>query len=190
MKFPLYTFWPGELSDETCDSITEHGMGIKPQQAGVGNAGDIEMKIRSALTRTLNRDDPQFRQLFELVDSRFGQANRSNFGVDLDSYDFMNMTTYEEDRQGQYVWHHDLFWDWAPYHRKLSCVIQLSCPNTYEGGDLQLDSTACGGHPDPAEMRARGSIIIFPAFVPHRVTTVTKGVRHSLVAWMLGPQWR
>ena len=36
------------------------------------------------------------------------------------------------------------------------------------------------------EIRPRGSIIVFPSFVWHRVTPVTKGTRYSLVVWSLG----
>ena len=38
--------------------------------------------------------------------------------------------------------------------------------------------------------RARGSVIIFPSFVWHRVTPVTKGTRYSMVMGDLGAPWR
>ena len=40
------------------------------------------------------------------------------------------------------------------------------------------------------EIRPRGSIIIFPSFVWHRVAPVTKGTRYSLVVWSLGYPFR
>jgi predicted 2-oxoglutarate/Fe(II)-dependent dioxygenase YbiX len=36
------------------------------------------------------------------------------------------------------------------------------------------------------EILPKGSIIIFPSFVWHRVKPVTKGARYSLVVWNLG----
>ena len=36
------------------------------------------------------------------------------------------------------------------------------------------------------EILPKGSIIVFPSFVWHRVKPVTKGVRYSLVMWNLG----
>ena len=36
------------------------------------------------------------------------------------------------------------------------------------------------------EIRPRGSIIVFPSFVWHRVNPVTRGTRYSLVMWNLG----
>jgi len=36
------------------------------------------------------------------------------------------------------------------------------------------------------EILPRGSIVVFPSHVWHRVRPVTKGVRYSLVIWNLG----
>ena len=36
------------------------------------------------------------------------------------------------------------------------------------------------------EILPKGSVIVFPSFVWHRVKPVTKGVRYSLVMWNLG----
>ena len=36
------------------------------------------------------------------------------------------------------------------------------------------------------EILPKGSIIVFPSFLWHRVKPVTKGVRYSLVVWNLG----
>ena len=110
---------------------------------------------------------------------------------------------------GQYYgWHCDS-WD-KPYSRppladgtrpkdhgkirKLSVTISLSHPDEYEGGNLEFDFRnqvdwdrnkkaaihSCDG------IRPRGSIIVFPSFVWHRVAPVTKGTRYSLVIWNLG----
>ena len=80
--------------------------------------------------------------------------------------------------------------------RKLSMTISLSHPEEYEGGNFEVDlrnSTDYDNKTDRkhskrlvTEIRPRGSIIIFPSFVWHRVTPVTKGTRHSLVVWSLG----
>jgi len=36
------------------------------------------------------------------------------------------------------------------------------------------------------EILSKGSIIVFPSFLWHRVKPVTKGTRYSLVVWNLG----
>ena len=40
------------------------------------------------------------------------------------------------------------------------------------------------------EIRPRGSIIVFPSFVWHRVKPVTSGTRYSLVVWHLGRSFK
>ena len=40
------------------------------------------------------------------------------------------------------------------------------------------------------EILPQGSIVIFPSYLWHRVTPVTKGVRYSLVIWNLGYPFR
>ena len=74
--------------------------------------------------------------------------------------------------------------------RKISLTINLNSPGDYEGGDLKFDF---GEHTEDGqrfhtceEIRPQGSIIVFPSFLPHCVTPVTKGTRYSLVLWCLG----
>ena len=65
-------------------------------------------------------------------------------------------------------------------NRKISLTLQLSDPDSYEGGDLVLDFA---GFTAP---RGLGSVTLFPSFIKHGVRPVTKGTRYSLVAWVSG----
>ena len=73
--------------------------------------------------------------------------------------------------------------------RKLSMTINLNKPGEYEGGNLKFDfgphSTGERYH-ECVEIRPQGSVIIFPSYIYHQVTPVTKGTRYSLVLWTLG----
>ena len=71
--------------------------------------------------------------------------------------------------------------------RKLSFSIQLSDPDDYEGGNLQLMDEHNKSYIAP---RQRGSIILFDSRTPHRVHKVRKGERKSLVGWVVGPRWK
>ena len=71
--------------------------------------------------------------------------------------------------------------------RKLSMTINLTDPNTYEGGDLMFDfGENDGSKCKIEEAREQGTIIVFPSFLQHCVSPVTKGIRYSLVNWTLG----
>ena len=71
--------------------------------------------------------------------------------------------------------------------RKLSFVVQLSNPEDYEGGNLQLLAEDGKSYFAP---RQRGTIVIFDSRTQHRVLKVTKGQRKSLVGWVVGPRWK
>ena len=65
-------------------------------------------------------------------------------------------------------------------------TVQLSRPEDYEGGDLEL---FFGSEPYRVQ-KSRGTVIAFPSFALHRVTPVTRGTRWSLFAWICGARWR
>jgi PKHD-type hydroxylase len=77
--------------------------------------------------------------------------------------------------------------------RKISLTINLNEPGDYDGGNLKFDF---GPHVDGdqyhecIEIRPQGSIVVFPGFVNHCVTPVTRGTRYSLVLWSLGKPWK
>ena len=78
--------------------------------------------------------------------------------------------------------------------RKLSVTCQLTDGSEYEGGELEFDFRDY----DPnirdeskhlikaKEVLPKGSIVVFPSHVWHRVKPVKKGTRYSLVLWNLG----
>lgn len=91
--------------------------------------------------------------------------------------------------------HHDWHVDTLSHGdrvRKLSVVLQLDPADAYVGGDVQLSRF---GAPSPTplalprELREQGSVLVFPAYLLHRVTPVTSGLRRALVAWVLGPRY-
>ena len=77
--------------------------------------------------------------------------------------------------------------------RKLSMTINLNEPGEYDGGNLKFDfgpHAAGKRFHEVEEIRPQGSIIVFPSFVYHQVTPVTKGTRYSLVVWNLGAPFK
>ena len=78
--------------------------------------------------------------------------------------------------------------------RKISMTLNLNPPGEYDGGDLKFDF---GVHAEKEsrfhlceEIRPQGSMIVFPSFVKHCVTPVTRGTRYSLVLWSIGEPWK
>jgi PKHD-type hydroxylase len=84
---------------------------------------------------------------------------------------------------GQFDWHNDYSHGLSDAPRKLTIIIQLSEPEDYEGGALEIMGTRVEELP-----RARGTIAVFPSLLFHRVTPVVRGLRRSLVSWIAGPR--
>jgi PKHD-type hydroxylase len=115
------------------------------------------------------------------------EANRNLYGFDLTCWtDRIQYTVYG--KTSHYRWHNDsvpndLFPDLT---RKLSISFILSDPDEYEGGEFQLmNNNALMTYKPP-----KGTAIIFPSTVTHRVRPVKSGVRKSLVGWYSGPHWK
>ena len=84
----------------------------------------------------------------------------------------------------KFDWHVDIGAGQAS-NRKLSITVQLSDEAAYAGGALQFISA-----PDVDCPKSRGTAILFPSYLAHRVSDVTDGVRSSLVAWAAGVPFR
>lgn len=67
--------------------------------------------------------------------------------------------------------------------RKISASLLLNDESEYEGGDFVILE-------EVVKVKKQGTIIVFPSFMAHKVTPVTKGVRYSAVCWMAGPKWK
>lgn len=125
--------------------------------------------------------------IFQRITDIVIKTNYEYFGFDLTGMvEGLQFTRYDSP-DGHYGWHCDMGPDSVP--RKLSLTIQLSDPDSYIGGDLQLSP---GGSIVEAQVagRERGRAFLFPSWMPHRVTPVTEGTRYSLVAWVTGPPFR
>lgn len=137
------------------------------------------------------------------------RANRENFLYNLRCIDGESMQ-YTRYGVGQfYGWHNDagLAGQYKPVSfgnrsegiaqdylnenvemvRKLSFVLQLSDPDAYEGGNLQLLDEAGKSYFAP---RKRGTVVLFDSRTMHRVTKVKSGLRKSIVGWTVGPRWK
>jgi PKHD-type hydroxylase len=184
----LYT---GLFSARTCDFIIHEGLSLPKEPGHVGHGGKmvVDEQVRTSTVRWVPNKKP-FADIYTRVQELFHEANASVFGFDLATLPKLQFTEYrarKDGRQDHYDWHEDLTWTSdKPFCRKLSFVMQLSDPALYEGGNLELKEE----QPDQKNLRTRGTVIIFPSFLRHRVTPVTKGVRYSLVGWFEGPNFR
>lgn len=175
-----------KFSDEECNELIRHTFMHEPSAATIGIDGKlVQTDFRKSDIWFLHPElHPElFRALWALA----LRANADWFGFHIDRLEYVQIARYEAG--GEYKPHQDVFWITPDdKHRKLSCVIQLSPPDTYSGGDLTF--TGVNEHPNAEDLRARGTVAFFPSFVYHAAQPVTDGVRYSLAAWFEGPKWR
>jgi PKHD-type hydroxylase len=128
--------------------------------------------------------EPIYQKIMNLV----GQCNKEFFNFDITSLqENLQFTEYDSSYEGKYDWHFDIGEGPLNCGRKLSVSIQLSDPNEYEGGELQF---LLDGNRTVVAEKEQGTVVIFPSYLSHRVTPVTKGIRRSLVTWITGPPFR
>lgn len=186
-----YWFWESEIKEEYLDKwIAEHFSEDKIQKATINvdtqkNEYGLDEKIRKTEVVWIEPGT----EIFDTIYNYVVNANRNaGWNFDLSGMENVQLGRYTDG--GFYDWHMDTFApDEGNYQRKLSCVIQLTDPETYEGGDLILKT---GKNEDDIHTftRKRGSVIVFPSMVYHKVTPVTKGTRFSAVAWMRGQAFK
>ena len=140
-------------------------------------------KARSSEVTWLSHNKELQDFLWDIVQN----ANRNVFGFRVENYADIQYTLYHAEHKGHYGWHIDTNWSsQTAFDRKLSVTVQLSDSTDYEGGDFSFSEVE---NPDKEKLRQKCSVLVFPSYLIHRVSPVTKGTRCSLVAWFEGPRW-
>lgn len=152
---------------------------LKDAQVG-GDEGTIDLMNRRSKVYWIPKTD-EFIELYKTLFELIGKCNTEYYQFRLNEIaEDIQYTVYNSDDLGHYDWHIDM--GPGKSNRKLSLVCQLSDPSEYEGGELQINT----GKVVVAE-KSKGTVILFPSYLLHRVTPVTKGTRRSLVLWIEGP---
>lgn len=146
----------------------------------------IEEKVRKSNIKWLTPAAEKTEWIYDKLIQLSLRANFEYWKFDLNHIkDSIQYTEYNADDEGKYDWHMDM----GPYPhstRKVSITVQLSDPSEYEGGDLEFNM---GGTIITAP-KEKGAVVMFPSYLLHRITPVTKGVRKSLVLWVGGSVFR
>ena len=183
------------MSSQDCDYIIKESEKLLDIKESVVGETDSELisTTRKSKAGFIESYNPKHRELWDIISNRLwsyvNAANRTNFAFDVSFLDSVQYTIYE-DGGDHYDWHMDTFINTPnAYTRKLSLTLQLSDGSEYEGGNFELNDGTGQGLPYDA-LRKKGSVLIFPSFLMHRVTPVTSGIRKTIVAWFEGRQFK
>jgi len=199
-----YWYFQSAIPSRICDDIVRYGKQLQAQMAVTGGYGDPKKLNPQQIKDLKKKRDSDIvwlndKWIYKEIHPYVHRAN-VNAGWNF-QWDFSENCQFTKYSKGQYYdWHCD-GWD-KPYKReegdptkgkirKLSVTVSLSDPKDYKGGELEFDLR--NGDPDKKrrvikckEILPKGSLVVFPGFVWHRVCPVKKGTRHSLVMWSLG----
>ena len=157
-----------------------------PFHQAITFANTDDKSVRSSSVKWIPNNeewDWLYKRLMELA----VEANEALWKFDLISApELIQYTEYYASEEGHYDWHQDI----GPGEgslRKVSITVQLSDSDEYEGGDLQLWT---GGKSIMTSARGAGVVVVFPSYLMHRVSKVTKGTRRSFVLWIGGEHYK
>ena len=200
-----YWYFKSAIPPRICDDIVKYGLSKSETMARTGGYDNKKLtkdQIKD-LKRKRNSDLVWLNDtwIYKELHPYVHMANKNaGWNFEWDRSESCQFTKYKHNQY--YDWHCDS-WD-KPYNkpntpdhgkiRKLSMTCQLTDGSEYEGGELEFDFRNYDPHmreevkhlKKAKEILPKGSIIVFPSFVWHRVKPVTKGKRYSLVMWSLG----
>jgi len=199
-----YWYFKSAVPEKICDDISKYGKQLQEQMAVIGGYGDSKKLNKKQIKDIKIKRNSDIvwmsdRWIYNQIQPFIHQANAAaewNF-----KWDYSETCQFTKYKKGQYYdWHCDS-WD-KPYHkpedpnshgkiRKLSVTVSLSDPKDYKGGELEFDFRNMDPDKKPnlkkcTEILPKGSLVVFPSFVWHRVCPVKSGERNSLVIWNLG----
>ena len=201
-----FWYFKSALTPRFCDEVIKYALSKEEVMARTGGYGDKKLNKKEVLDLKRKRNSDLvwlndiwiYKELHPFVNG----ANR-NAGWNF-QWDFSESCQFTKYKLNQYYdWHNDP-WD-KPYQRKegdptngkirkLSMTCQLTDGSEYTGGELEFDFRNYDPHMrdeskhvrQVPEILPKGSIVVFPSHLWHRVKPVTSGTRYSLVVWHLG----
>lgn len=196
MEYPIYptkgfdspnvAWWDNAISEENLDSLRLLAMKSEIKAvigSGNGGNGSVNQEIRRSTVMWLSYQDAM--ELYSILGQVVENLNADFFRYDITGFqEKLQLTNYSSEDQGTYDWHMD---KGGKVCRKISLSLQLSDPDSYEGGQLEIN---LGGKEPVIIPKKKGLISVFPSWAVHRVSPVTSGSRQSLVAWVSGPNFR
>jgi len=177
--------WDAEVSDIDCEQIKSLFHAEATQKGKVGN-NSLNKNIRSSKVVGLPYGSEINNKINTLIEKYIVMANSECFGFDLNGFREFQIAEYKEG--SHYDNHFDMRMDNRASVRKLGVTVQLSDSTEYKGGEFMFSDDI--DTPSQDIIKQKGTVIVFPSFLYHRVMPVSRGKRYSLVGWYEGNNWK
>ena len=206
---PVYIIKHG-LVDAGCASLIK-GLKDKTEEAF---HQDDKGKLVSSVDGARNSSVHWFmdNELKMNLDSWVKVANyQAGWRYDIEDSEMLQFTKYSGKKKQHYAWHTDgqgchYAQRGFTFEAKPKSLTEIKQPNlcgtvrkislsavlndNYEGGEFETLHLDQGKTVIKTIKPEKGSIILFPSYLHHRVKPVTKGTRYSVVAWYGGPPFK
>lgn len=165
----------------------------------IGKGGLFETNpdytTRDAHVAWIDLPRPETQWFYDKLNAAIERHNDYTFNFDLSGIPYIQYAEYQIG--GHHDFHMDVPFD-AParidhnlneWFRKLTVVILLTEPNVdFGGGEFYINMSQ---EKTPTHMPLiKGSVLMFPSFIIHKVHPVTWGLRKTLTTWVLGPKFK
>lgn len=170
------------IPPDICDAALRELNLLSPMDAGIMESVDKTSTDHATRKATLKFAPPWF--WFGGILNQAGLRSNVELGWGFIIDGFQDVQYAEYGVGGHYKWHIDTYvMSGAPKDRKVTVICLLNDPREFEGGQLEIKNV------DVTPMK-KGDVVVFPSFIEHRVTPVTKGVRKTATMWLTGPAFR
>ena len=118
--------------------------------------------------------------LKRIMQATFG-INQTHFRFQIEGMEVPHVIEYEPGHQS--FWHMDITDDQTT-NRKLTMLVFLSDSSEFTGGKFSV-------YPESLDIdQNQGNLLLFPAFLLHKVDPILTGTRFTLATWGIGPPFR
>lgn len=189
-----YYWYRQALTKEEVDKVIQMAEKLPEAKRATTIGNDTGGSIRSSMIKWIPSNNSDWDWLYNRMMKLSIEANKNLWNFDLISaLENIQYTEYYASENGHYDWHQDIGKGELPSKRKVSITIQLSESEDYDGGELLICVGSNGsGQLDNNRVcpRGKGVGVLFPSYMMHRVTPVTRGTRKSLVLWVGGSPFK
>lgn len=173
---------PRAFDESECDALIALGerTGLEPATVWTA-AGDAVVAANRSAETSYHPRGPEAAWIYDRLDRLFAEAGAA-FGLAVGPItEPLQILRYGVGGHFR-TWHSDAGYDRGS-GRLVSVSVELSPLGDHEGGDLEIVPDTIGR----VRNLERGGARFFPSRALHRVTPVTRGVRHALVIWTGAP---
>lgn len=177
-----YLFWefPKQISQDHIQQLMQESVDWPTREGTIGEKKEQAHNVRQVKTKPMSEFHSISLQMFALAH----KANQQCWQYALGGPTQLELLKYVEGGD-RYDAHVDTARLGDNLVRKLTVILMLN--DDYEGGKFYFQQDL---HHRQYITTEAGKVLVFPSHIMHGVEPLELGVRHSVVAWISGPNFK